>query len=400
MIFNKIITTEIYAILSLSLIFALRMFGIFIILPILSTYGMLLQGSNEFLIGLAIGIYGITQAIFQIPFGILSDKIGRKPVIMGGLIIFTIGSSITTITNNIWYLIIGRAIQGIGAVSSPILALLCDLTQEQNRTKAMACLGISVGISFSIALILGPILTYKIGLHGLFVIITILSFINVLITLFLIPYSHDENVTQNSFNFMIQGINKIISNIELIKIIISIFLLHSILMLNFISLPIKITLVGINCKNQWKIYLITIIISLIIVTPFIIYTEKKQKIKKIIILFITIIILADIILSKNITQTSVLLIAIQLFFIGFNAIEAILPSTLSKISPKKHQGTCMGIYSTSQFLGVAYGSLLGGYLLQSIGEQSTFFTSIIISICWITVLLFKPQKQDITKDYK
>ncbi|QOI11186.1 MFS transporter [Blochmannia endosymbiont of Colobopsis nipponica] len=394
--FHQISIIEIKSILGLSLIFSLRIFGIFIILPTLSTFGMMLNGANEFLIGLAIGIYGVTQAIFQIPWGIASDKIGRKPIIISNLIIFSVGSIIAAATNNIWNVIIGRAIQGIGGVSSPVMALLCDLTQKQNRTKAMSFLGAIIGIVFAISLILGPYLAHKIGINGLFWIVTIIALLNILFTLFFICHLEKNcGVNTNSYIVTKNSIKKILYNKELIKINVNAFFLHTILILNFISLPIQIISMGILNKNQWKIYLIIMIISFMVVIPFLLHIEKKQHTQKniYILLLITIIFFSEILLLNTTTQIYKLLFGMQLFFIGFSIMEAILPSMLSKISPCGYQGTSMGIYSTIQFLGMACGSLSGGYLLVTLqNNQLIFLAGSILSILWLLIILLINQK--------
>ncbi|WP_275384515.1 MFS transporter, partial [Xenorhabdus bovienii] len=193
---NKMTPLELRATWGLGSVFSLRMLGMFMVLPVLTTYGLELHGATEALIGIAIGIYGLTQAIFQIPFGLLSDKIGRKPLIIGGLFIFVLGSIIAALSDSIWGIIIGRALQGTGAISAAIMALLSDLTREQNRTKAMAFIGISFGITFAFAIVVGPIITHQIGLNGLFSAIAVLAGCGIFITLFAVPNTHEHSLNR------------------------------------------------------------------------------------------------------------------------------------------------------------------------------------------------------------
>ncbi|MGP4870956.1 MFS transporter, partial [Klebsiella pneumoniae] len=195
---NKMTPGELRATWGLGTVFSLRMLGMFMVLPVLTTYGMALQGASEALIGLAIGIYGLAQAVFQIPFGLLSDRIGRKPLIVGGLLIFVLGSVIAALTDSIWGIILGRALQGSGAIAAAVMALLSDLTREQNRTKAMAFIGVSFGVTFAIAMVLGPIVTHQLGLHALFWMIAILATVGILLTLWVVPNSHNHVLNRES----------------------------------------------------------------------------------------------------------------------------------------------------------------------------------------------------------
>ncbi|MFQ7459009.1 MAG: MFS transporter, partial [Klebsiella michiganensis] len=200
---NKMTPGELRATWGLGTVFSLRMLGMFMVLPVLTTYGMALQGASEALIGLAIGIYGLAQALFQIPFGLLSDRIGRKPLIVGGLLIFVVGSVIAALSDSIWGIILGRALQGSGAIAAAVMALLSDLTREQNRTKAMAFIGVSFGVTFAIAMVLGPVVTHQLGLHALFWMIAFLATLGILLTLWVVPNS--QNHVLNRESGMVKG---------------------------------------------------------------------------------------------------------------------------------------------------------------------------------------------------
>ncbi|MGP1930289.1 MAG: MFS transporter [Arsenophonus sp. ET-YP4-MAG3] len=389
--YSKMTLKELKVTFWLGTVFTLRMLGIFMILPVLTSYGQELKDANELLIGLAIGIYGISQAIFQIPFGLMSDRFGRKQLIILGLLIFIIGSIIAAITESIWGIIIGRALQGAGAISSSIIALLSDLISEQNRTKAMAFIGISFGITFSIALVIGPIITHAFGLHGLFWWISLFAFNGILIIIFFIP----ENrycIINNETHFIRNSVQKIIKNRQLLKLNLSILCLHALLMTNFITLPLIIIDSGLEINKHWRIYLITLFIAFITILPFIIYAEKKHQIKQVFLLCIGILFTSELIFCFSNQQFWLIMIGLQLFFIGFNIMEVLLPSLVSKEAPIKYKGTAMSIYSTSQFLGIALGGILGGWFLKLNGDFLVFIANLILCIFWffITINMNQP----------
>lgn len=273
---NKMTPLERKATWGLGTVFSLRMLGMFMVLPVLTTYGLQLQHATESLIGLAIGIYGLTQAVFQIPFGIFSDKFGRKPMIVFGLIIFIVGSLIAALSDNIYGIIIGRALQGAGAISAAVMALLSDLTREQNRTKAMAFIGISFGITFALALVLGPVLTHIFGLHGLFWGIALLAFGGILITLFTVPNS-EHHILNRESGFVRGSVKKVLFDPQLLKLNTGIFSLHTLLMAAFVALPLVMNSAGLAKEKHWIVYLVTMLIAFITVLPFIIYAEKNVK---------------------------------------------------------------------------------------------------------------------------
>ena len=240
---NKMTPGELRATWGLGTVFSLRMLGMFMVLPVLTTYGMALQGASEALIGLAIGIYGLAQALFQIPFGLLSDRIGRKPLIVGGLLIFVIGSIIAALSDSIWGIILGRALQGSGAIAAAVMALLSDLTREQNRTKAMAFIGVSFGVTFAIAMVLGPIVTHQLGLHALFWMIAGLASIGILFTLWVVPNSHNHVLNRESG--MVKGcFSKVLAEPKLLKLNFGIMCLHIMLMSTFVALPGQLEAAG------------------------------------------------------------------------------------------------------------------------------------------------------------
>ncbi len=371
-------------------VFSLRMLGMFMVLPILTSYGMHLQGANEFLVGIAIGIYGLSQALFQIPFGLMSDKIGRKPLIVIGLIIFIIGSIIAALSNSIWGIIIGRALQGAGAISAAVMALLSDLTREQNRTKAMAFLGISFGLTFAIALVLGPIITHLIGLNGLFWGIALLAVGAIALTIFVVPNTNTHVLNRESA-FVKGNLKTVLAQPQLLKLNIGILCLHTLLMSSFVALPLIMTKAGFLAQDHWKAYLVTMLISFVTVLPFIIYAEKYRKMKQVFLACIALLAVAEITLWFSGSQLWIIILGLQIFFIGFNIMEAILPSLISKEAPAGYKGTAMGVYSTSQFLGVALGGIVGGWLYNFEGANTVFIGGLILTILWFVVSLTMKQ---------
>ncbi|AKA39470.1 MFS transporter [Yersinia ruckeri] len=381
---NKMTPLELRATWGLGTVFSLRMLGMFMVLPVITTYGMALAGASEALIGIAIGIYGLAQAIFQIPFGLVSDRIGRKPLIVGGLLIFALGSVIAAISDSIWGIILGRALQGSGAIAAAVMALLSDLTREQNRTKAMAFIGVSFGITFAIAMVLGPIVTHAFGLSALFWAIAVLALLGIVITLAVVP-STDTHVLNRESSIVKGSVNKVLKNSRLLKLNFGIMCLHILLMSSFVVLPQAMAKAGLQPEQHWKVYLVTMLVSFMAVVPFIIYAEVKRQMKQVFIGCVFVLLIAELVLWASGEHLWGIIAGIQIFFIAFNVMEAILPSLISKESPAGYKGTAMGIYSTSQFIGVAIGGSLGGWLFGLEGEGMVFIAGALIALMWFTV---------------
>ncbi|NIF48485.1 MFS transporter [Enterobacter sp. Ap-916] len=380
----KMTPVELRATWGLGTVFSLRMLGMFMVLPVLTTWGMALQGASEALIGLAIGIYGLAQAVFQIPFGLLSDRIGRKPLIVGGLAIFVLGSVIAALSDSIWGVILGRALQGSGAIAAAVMALLSDLTREQNRTKAMAFIGVSFGVTFAIAMVLGPIITQALGLQALFWMIAVLASCGILITIWLVPNSKTHVLNRESG--MVKGcFRKVMMEPKLLKLNFGIMCLHIMLMSTFVALPGQLEQAGFPAAQHWKVYLCTMLISFVSVVPFIIYAEVKRRMKHVFVGCVAVLLIAEIVLWGAGPHFWDLVIGVQLFFLAFNLMEAILPSLISKESPAGYKGTAMGIYSTSQFIGVAIGGSLGGWLNGLFDSQTVFLAGAVLAMVWLFV---------------
>ena len=380
-------STERLFALKVSLIMSVRMLGLFMLFPVMSVYAGDYDRSTPFLIGMAIGIYGLTQALLQIPFGYLSDRFGRKPILIIGLLIFLIGSVVAANASNIIFVVIGRALQGGGAISAVLMAFLADSVSEDNRAKANAFVGFQIGVAFMLSLIIGPIITSRIGLSGLFWVIGLLSIIAMLIVLSL-EHSKPINYYRLSFGALSETLSR-----ELIALDFSVFSLHLILASGFIVMPLLIMENQIvSMINNWQLYLPAVLLSFIGMIPLIIISEKFKKTKYILLLSIFLLIISQIIFYISNLNFSVFLITLTIFFVAFNTVEAILPSLLSKTASASKRGLAMGIFSTSQFLGTFIGGAIGGLIYDIYDLNSVFLFTIFVAIIWWFMVLFSPLK--------
>ncbi|NOQ36899.1 MAG: MFS transporter [Methylococcaceae bacterium] len=372
---------------SLASIYALRMLGLFMILPVLSLFAEQIEGSTPLLIGLAISIYGLSQALLQIPFGLLSDRFGRKKIIIIGLILFSSGSLIAATSTTIYGVLLGRALQGSGAIAAAIMALVADLTQEVHRTKAMATIGASIGISFGIAITLGPVLAGYIGVQGIFYLTAILAIIAIFVVIFIVP-NPQQSIVHRDAELVPAQISQVLKNPDLLRLNYGIFILHLILTASFVVLPLLIRDAGLAAENHWQIYLPVLVTSMAVIIPFIILAEKKRQMKKVFIGAIITLVIANISLSQLHNDLIALTSFLWLFFCGFNLLEATLPSLISKTAPADLKGTAMGAYSSSQFMGAFLGGVLGGWLYGDYGAQAVFLCSAIAAASWVLIALF------------
>ena len=377
---------------SLASIYALRMLGLFLIMPVLSLFAEQLEGSTPSLIGMAIGVYGISQALLQIPFGILSDRLGRKKIIIIGLLIFMIGSVVAALSTNIYGVLLGRAIQGSGAIAAPIMALVADLTQEVHRTKAMALIGLSIGVSFGIAITAGPVIAGFIGVHGIFWLIAVLSIIAIFVVLYLVPNPEKSKVHRDAEVVPGQFLN-ILKNVDLLRLNYGIFILHATLTASFVVLPLLMRDAGLLPAEHWKVYLPVFVVSMAAIIPFVILAEKKRKMKMVFIGAIAALVLADLGLMQFSHNLIGIIGFLWLFFTGFNLLEATLPSLISKTAPGDLRGTAMGIYSTSQFLGAGLGGGIGGWCYGQFGAAGVFMFCALAGFSWLLLsLTMKPPR--------
>ncbi|WP_228411740.1 MFS transporter [Entomomonas moraniae] len=378
---------EVRATVGLSLVFAFRMLGMFMVLPVMAIYGQSLQDATPILIGLAVGAYGYTQAVLQIPLGMLSDRVGRLPIILIGLLLFFIGSVVAAMSGSIWGVLFGRVLQGMGAISAAVMALLSDLTREQNRTKAMASIGMSIGASFAVAIIMGPILANHFGLHGLFWFIAAMAASGFLLMVFVVP-KPDQRLIRRDAAIAKADFLPTLKDLDLFRLDFSIAAVHMVMMANFLALPmILLNDVGLPKNQHWWVYLIAFIGSAFGMIPMIIFGEKKRKLKQVLIASVCILLVCSLFFLFDHSSVWALLIGILVFFIAFNTIEAILPSMISKVAKAGAKGTAMGIFSTSQFLGAGIGASASGILIKFGGVSATFIGSIVICVIWLAILL-------------
>lgn len=365
-------------IVALASILSMRMLGLFMIFPIFTLYAQQLPNATPILIGLAIGIYGFTQAILQIPFGMLSDRIGRKPIIYLGLIIFAIGSVIAALSSSIVGIIIGRALQGSGAIASTVLALTADLSNEADRTKAMATLGVSIGISFIVALILGPIFYNWIGMSGIFWFTAALAISGIVILYYFVPQP------SQSYSTIETKFITVLTNTQLLRLDIGILLLHFSLTALFVVLPLSLAK---QVDAVWQVYIPVLSLSIVAMVPSIILAEKYNHMKLVFLTAISVLALSELGFSFLHTNFIGIIIMLFLFFTAFNILEATLPSLISKLTSIDSKGTAMGVYSSSQFIGAFLGGISGGFLHQHYGIKAVFIISALLIFIWLILAL-------------
>lgn len=370
--------------LSLAAIFCLRMLGLFLILPVFALYAEHLEGVTPLLIGVAIGAYGLTQALLQIPFGMLSDRIGRKPVIVMGLLIFAAGSVVAAMSDTIWGIIIGRLMQGSGAIAAAIMALAADLSREEHRTKMMATIGISIGMAFAASLILGPMLNSMIGVPGIFWLTALLALGGVLIILFVVPKPEHCHFHRDAEPVPAQFRN-VLTNANLLRLDFGILILHMVLTAVFLSYPLALRDQGMVVADHWHIYLPVLVLSVGLMVPFVIMAEKQRKMKPVFLGAITALALSLLVLYLSVHHLYGLIAGLLLFFTAFNLLEASLPSLISKVAPAESKGTAMGVYSSSQFAGAFFGGVVGGWVHTHYGLDSVFLAAGLAVSLWLVI---------------
>lgn len=372
-------TTNWRAISSVSAIMSLRMLGLFMVLPVLSIYLNTLPHATPKLIGLAVGVYGLTQAICQIPFGILSDRFGRKPLIAIGLIVFIAGSLIAAYAQSIETMIVGRSLQGIGAVGSTLLALLADLTPENQRTKAMAIAGVSIGGSFMLALLIGPLIIQWLNIGQLFNIAALFGFLGILVLYFFIP---PTNQPIHASKFKLLDIYNLLTHPKLLTLNGGIFLLHAIFTASMVALPLNLVQIAqISSVDQWRIYLPTLIGGFILSLFAINHAERSGRWRWHFLSGIFILAGAEILLSLG-SNYYLLILGISLFFFAFSLLEAFLPSLISRTAPPTQRGSALGLYSCAQFFGIFCGGVIGGWL-YGYNLFATYLFCCALALIWL-----------------
>jgi len=381
---NRMNRAEIRSSASLASIFALRMLGLFLILPVFAVHAKTLPGGQSAtMVGLAMGIYGLAQSFGQIPFGVASDKYGRKKIIIIGLLLFALGSFLAAGATDIYWVIIGRAVQGAGAISAAVTAFIADSTREEHRTKAMAMVGGSIGLTFALSMVASPLLYEWVGMGGIFAITGVLSLAAIAMIIFVVPDAPMVKAKRVAWS-------EILRNGELMRLNIGVFSLHLTQMAMFVVMPSALVqYANLPVTEHWKIYLPVVLISFVLMLPPVFVGEKQGKMKQVFVAAISLLLAVQIGMWLAFSQTAVywpLLVGLLLaFFIAFNVLEASLPSLVSRIAPPAAKGAALGVYNTLQALGLFCGGALGGILKQHAGAPSVFVLGGIATLVWLII---------------
>ena len=372
---------------SLALLYSFRMLGLFMVLPLLSLYAGDMPGATPSLIGLALGAYGLTQAALQLPLGWLSDQVGRKPVIIGGLLVFALGSVLAATADSLWGIVIGRAVQGAGAIAATVMALVADLTSTEQRTKAMAIVGMSIGLSFAVALVLGPVIAAVGGLASVFWVTALLAGGGIAIVALLVPTPDAGAVMHSDVGARPKLFGRALRDPALLRLNFGVFSLHFILMACFLVVPGALEqLAGVDRAHHWQVYLPVLVLSVVGMLPLMRIAERGGRPREMFLCGIALLALAIPMLGLA-SSAMVLYLALWLFFVGFNYLEATLPSQVSKSVFSGGKGTALGIYSTCQFLGTFAGGAGGGWLVQHFGQLSLVGLCLGLALAWWLLML-------------
>jgi MFS family permease len=374
---------ELRASASLASLFALRMIGLFLILPVFAVHATTLRGGESLtLVGLALGAYGLTQAILHLPFGMASDRYGRKRVIVFGLVIFAAGSFLAASATDIYWTIAGRALQGAGAISAAVVAFLADLTRDEHRTKAMAIIGASIGLAFAVSLVAAPALYRVIGMEGIFALTGAMAIAGIWVTLQVVPPEPAERRALRD-GMPRTRFAEILFDRELLRLNFGIFTLHLVQMAMFVVVPhALIETGGLSVTDHWKVYLPVVIGSFVLMLPPIVAAERRSQLKAVFLASIALLALAEIGLLGFGGSFAGIVALLLAFFVGFNILEASLPSLVSRVAPVSARGAAVGIYNTTQSLGLFAGGALGGWLAQHFGARAVFAACAGLMIAW------------------
>lgn len=366
--------------ISLAGIFALRMLGLFLILPVFAVHAHTMPGGDDLtLVGLAIGAYGLTQACLQIVFGMASDRFGRKPVIVFGLLLFIAGSAVAALAPSVQWVIVGRALQGAGAISAAVTALAADLTREQHRTKAMAMIGASIGLVFALSMVAAPLLYDWIGMRGIFWLTAILGLGSIFVVLRVVP---DAPPVPRPLK---GGFLRVLRDSQLMRLNFGVFALHLIQTSMWVLVPAALVAGGLAVPEHWKVYLPAVLLSFVVMVPAIIIAERKERMKAVFNTAICLLLLVQ--LGLALPEQSVMTLAVALtgFFIAFNVLEATQPSWISRIAEPEAKGTALGVYNTLQSTGLFLGGMLGGGLAQYAGTTAVNIACALIALVWLVL---------------
>ena len=377
---------------ALATVFAVRLIGLFMIYPVFESYAHGLPGASPVMIGLALGAYGLTQGILQIPFGLASDRFGRKIVITVGLLLFAGGSVVAARAGSVEGVLLGRILQGAGAVGSVVLALVADLTRPEVRTRAMAMVGVTIGGAFALAIIVGPPLEALIGVPGIFWLTALLALVGIAITLGVVPTPRHSSV-QREAEAVPALFGRVLHDRELIRLDLGIFALHAILIASFLAVPgLLRAAFGIRAGGEWMIYLPVLVLSVALMVPAIIVAERHGRMKEIFVLAILVLLAGVLLLGFGGRGGAAVFIGLVLFFAAFNIMEAMLPSLVTRFAPAEAKGTAMGIYSSAQFLGIFVGGALGGVAMGLGGAPGVFVFAALVALGWLGAAIAMPRQ--------
>jgi|TARA_B110000503_G_scaffold142724_1_gene240574 MFS family permease len=377
---------ELRAAISIGLLYVIRMLGLFMILPVLPAVGADLALATPLLIGLALGVYGLSQAVLQIPMGLLSDKFGRKPVILAGLLMFIFGSLVAANADTIIGVIVGRLLQGCGAIASALLALLSDVTRVDQRSKAMAIVGISIGLSFAVALVAGPLVFVQAGLSGIFYFAAISGVLGIVVLFTLIPDAKVA-VRNPEIGLRPERLLEITASPDLRRMVLGVFMLHYLLMSGFLVFPALLAGTGeIQTSDHSLVYFGLLLTTFVLMGPFMWLSDKPALTKAMLLLMIGGF-AVSMLLFVNVVNLYPVLISMAIFFMAFNLLEVILPALVSRSAPAGARGTAMGIYSTGQFAGAFAGGALGGLLLSTGDMTYLLYVNTALCMGWLLISL-------------
>ena len=365
---------------SLAAIFALRMLGLFLILPVFSLYAQTLpSGGDMALVGFALGAYGLTQSLFQIAYGAASDRYGRKPVIVFGLVLFALGSFVAAFASDLDGIIVGRVLQGAGAISAAVTALAADLTREQHLTKAMAMIGSSIGVAFALSMVSASLLYSTIGMPGIFILTGVLALAAIFLVVRVVPAA-PVLPRQPAWPSFVE----VLANGQLQRLNLGVFILHLLQTAMWVLLPSMLVRVGhLPAGEHWKVYLPAVVLSFFALVPAIIYAEKRGRLKLVFNAAIALLIAVQLGFGHFAGSALAIAFWLLLFFIAFNVLEATQPSLISRIAPRHAKGAALGIYNTTQSLGLFCGGVLGGTLSKNFGEGALWGVCAGLAALWL-----------------
>jgi MFS family permease len=386
---------EVRAGVSLAGVYGLRMLGLFVILPVFAVHAAGLRGGNDLsLVGVALGAYGLSQGFLQIPFGMASDRWGRKPALYVGLAVFAAGSFLGIAAHDIWTAIAARALQGAGAISSVAMALAADLTREEHRTKIMAIIGSTIGLMFALSLVGAPVLYRWIGMEGLFALTGVLS----LVAMWVVRTQVPEPPARASASAKTPGAAGGMLDTDLLRLNAGIFILHVVLYAMFVVVPITLVQNGFPLAEHWKLYLPVVLASFAAMVPAILYADRRNGAKPVLLASVGLLLAVEVALMF--VQRSVAAIALLMFgfFVAFNVLEAMLPSLVSRIAPAQGRGVAIGMYNTTQTLGVFFGGVIGGWVAAHHGASGVFTACALLALVWLALAAgMRPVRREVNE---